>query len=149
MAIDVYQTNALSRTIEELRKRQKIAIFGDNFRYKGSLGQANIRSHPDSFGIPTKHAPSTFDSSYLSDAEYDWYVDRLAEVKLKLLMEIERKIELASRFDEKFALIIPEAQLGSGLAKLQTKAPKCYDYVNTWLLEILDLYECVFHYRNY
>ncbi len=100
---------------------KSLYLFGDNLRRRGKKGQAQIRDCLNSFGIATKHKPSTTDDSYFSDKDLSYvYNDFAALNKL-----------LKSGFYN--TLVIPSDGIGTGLAKLQEKAPAILAFINVVL----------------
>jgi hypothetical protein len=94
-------------------------VFGDNDLKKGKQGQAVIRDEPNAFGIPTKKIPSLALDAFYQDEEYQDNVRKI-DSKFEELMEVSRNFE---------AVCFPKAGLGTGLAKLDTKAPKTFLYL--------------------
>lgn len=100
----------------------KIYVFGDNNQRKGKGGQATIRDNENAFGISTKLKPSNSDDAFMTD-------DAFEENKRVIDSDIA-KIKNDGR-----PIIFPKDGLGTGLAKLKTKAPKTYAYLKQRLLE--------------
>lgn len=99
-------------------------VFGDNLNKTGHGGQAIIRDYPNTIGIPTKKYPSNHHKSFMTDNEF--------EENKNAIDQSFRKIEL--RIREGYYIVLPRNGLGTGLAKLEEKAPK----TNKYLLEKLD-----------
>ena len=95
-------------------------LFGDNLTHKGKKGQAIIRDEENSFGIITKKYPNNNESSFFTDNDIEKFKDIL-DRKLEIV-----KIHLNS---SKFDKVICNENIGAGLAKLDTLAPKCYEYM--------------------
>ena len=107
-------------TVKDIQKNSnKIFIFGDNLLKKGKLGQAIIRELMNAFGIPTKKAPSTTTDSYFTDDELE---DNKLYINAAFL-----KIETGKD------IFLPQAGLGTGLAKLAEKAPETLKYIQSIL----------------
>lgn len=102
--------------------KDKVFIFGDNLTGKGKAGQAIIRDEPNAFGIPTKKAPSTNDNAYFTDNEYEQNIKAIDEA----INKIPRNKEI----------VIPEDGLGTGLAQLETRAPKTFEYLNKQIAKL-------------
>lgn len=108
-----------------------IFLFGDNTydrtisKHIPTMTQAVIRGLPNAIGIDTKKNRYTSDSSYLSDNDYDWFVNH-----------VNGQINLAISMNKTIA--IPFGGIGTGKAKLKEKAPKCYEYLNNKLNDLLN-----------
>lgn len=94
-----------------------IIVFGDNLIGKGKAGQAIIRDESNALGVPTKRLPSMEQSAFFSDKQDEYDV-----VKNKL-------IYLWNEHKKGKVIILPEAQIGSGLAKLEQKSPKINELI--------------------
>jgi transcription elongation GreA/GreB family factor len=97
-------------------------LFGDNLQQKGLGGQAKeMRGEPNTIGIPTKKKPSMSEDSFFTDKEFS---------------ENKKAIDDAfSKIPKGSVVIIPKSGLGTGLAKLESKAPKTFAYLNAKLQE--------------
>lgn len=106
-------------------------IFGDNDIRKGCKGQAIIRNCPNSQGIPTKKLPSFSNSAYYTDTD-------LESNKRKILIAIEI---LITRIDnEKYSVIyFPADGLGTGLSKLDQKAPETLKFLNDIIFDVFGI----------
>jgi hypothetical protein len=94
-------------------------VFGDNFEKKGHGGQAIIRDYKNTIGVPTKKYPSNHNSSFMTDDEFE-----------KNKKEIDKaffKIRDAIKND--YFIALPRDGLGTGLAKLEEKAPETNQYL--------------------
>jgi hypothetical protein len=96
-------------------------VFGDNDVEKGCGGQAIIRGQPNAFGIPTKKLPSLKEKAFYSDDEYDQNKAKIIK-RIKLLYRTLKQGQYST-------LVLPEAGLGTGLAELNTRAPKTFSYL--------------------
>ena len=104
-------------TRKEVQKnRHKIYVFGDNLQHVGYGGQAKaMRGECNTIGIPTKYAPY----QYFHECDYD-----LALPIIKMYFdEIKNHLEMGR------TVVIPKDGIGTGLAKLEEKAPKIWKYV--------------------
>lgn len=104
-------------TREEIQADRSIYyLFGDNTIRQGYGGQASsMRGEPNSIGIVTKRFPSNRFDSFFFDHDFDEaiaYIDR----------------DFAS-IPEGVTVVIPSDGLGTGLAKLDTQAPKIFNYI--------------------
>lgn len=105
-----------------------IFIFGDNDIGKGLGGQAVIRDQPNAFGIPTKKLPFMSEGSFYTDNEYK-------HNKAMIDAAIENIKEHLPAYK---GIIYPEAGLGTGLAELDTRAPKTFEYLNEAVQNLFD-----------
>jgi hypothetical protein len=99
-----------------------IYVFGDNTKRVGIGGQAQIRNNSNAMGIATKLAPSMEESAFMNDAD-------LANNKTVI------DADIAKIKDTGKSVVLPKDGLGTGLAKLQEKAPQTYAYLKQRLLE--------------
>tara|TARA_X000000950_G_C13494255_1_gene489075 strand:+ start:144 stop:548 length:405 start_codon:yes stop_codon:yes gene_type:complete len=98
-------------------------VFGDNDIKKGKKGQAVIRDEPNALGIPTKKFPSFNISSFYYDSEFE-------DNKKKIDLAINNIIK--NFMKKKYTrLVIPSNGLGTGLSKLNIKAPKTFKYLES------------------
>ena len=106
-------------TREDVRANPlKLYIFGDNFQRVGFGGQAYaMRGEPNTLGIVTKVSPNMNKASFLNDTQhyYDCLLD-WAAMFAKLHRELERDT----------TIVIPVDGIGTGLAELETRAPRCW-----------------------
>lgn len=114
-------------TRDYVRKHpHKTFLFGDNIIGKGLGGQAaEMRGEPNAVGIPTKKKPAMTEDSFFTDNEIltnTNYIDMA-------FMHIER---LGNK-----VVVIPEDGIGTGMAQLQKRAPKTYEYLQN-KLEMLE-----------
>jgi hypothetical protein len=112
-----YYTTALLKANPD-----KIYVFGDNITQTGKGGQAIIRDEENAFGIPTKVSPNTYEKAYFTDKMYEGAVF--------LIDTAIEKIKADGR-----TVVFPKDGLGTGLAKMQEKAPETYAYLKQRLLE--------------
>lgn len=108
-----------------------IFIFGDNDQRVGYGGQAKaMRGEPNSVGIRVKKYPSMDEQAFYTDTE-------LMNNILKIDSDINKLTELShSGWKD---IIVPSDGIGTGLAKLPTKAPKTFEYLNTILRQKFDI----------
>jgi hypothetical protein len=90
-------------------------VFGDNFANYGYGGQAReARGEPNAVGIATKRSPGFEKGDYLSDDDLlDWERDTDGAWT-----------KLFDCLDEGGTVVWPEDGIGTGLAKLDEKAPR-------------------------
>ncbi len=100
---------------------KKLFIFGDNLLGVGKGGQAIIRDEPNAYGISSKYDPG---ESY-SD-------DRLLENIQHINSEVDILLRVKGDFD---AIVFPAMGIGTGLAALQTRAPRTFLYLCKVLLD--------------
>ena len=98
-------------------------VFGDNDIKKGKKGQAVIRDEPNALGIPTKKFPSFNISSFYYDSEFE-------DNKKKIDLAINNIIKnfMMKKYTR---LVIPSNGFGTGLSKLNIKAPKTFKYLES------------------
>lgn len=94
-------------------------IFGDNDVQRGKKGQAIIRDEPNAFGVPTKKRPSFDSDAYYTDAELERNKSKIDRAFFVIMTE-------RSKYK---GIFLPENGLGTGLAKLQQKAPLTLKYI--------------------
>ena len=102
----------------------KLYIFGDNLLRKGSgpgSGQAVIRHCQNAHGIATKREPNNMPYAFFSDKE-----DEFAAVESDFLSLLEKA-------DDYSVIVLPQAGLGTGRAKLQDKSPGIHAYIAEWM----------------
>lgn len=103
-----------------------IFLFGDNVARVGMAGQAKeMRGEPNSVGIPTKYAPHMFPNAFMTDNRLDFNIERINEA-FSLLPPPPKTI------------CIPVDGIGTGLAKLQEKAPRTFAHL-TRCFEFIEL----------
>lgn len=104
-------------------KPDVLFVFGDNMMHQGLGGQAKeMRGEPNVIGIPTKWFPSMRKDSFFSDG--DWNVHEVKSKIVKGFIIIEKHL-----MDGK-DVILPSAGIGTGLSKLQSKAPLIYEIIS-------------------
>lgn len=97
--------------------RNKIFIFGDNLAMRGFGGQAKeMRGEQNAVGVPTKKAPDNKPESFFTDKE-------LAANK----QAIDRAF---AQIPPDKIIVLPKAGIGTGLARLEEKAPQTFAYLN-------------------
>ena len=111
-------------TREDLKSNpDNVYLFGDNLKERGKGGQAEaMRGEPNAIGIPTKKTPSRAVEAYFRDAELE-----------------ANKAAIDAAFDRIPAdknVVVPTAGLGTGLAQLQKRAPKTFEYLEQKLAEL-------------
>lgn len=105
----------------------RLYLFGDNERREGLGGQAReMRGEPNALGIATKRAPSMQPWALWTDADFK----RCAAI---IDRDVVRALEHAAAGG---IVVCPKAGLGTDRAKLPTNAPRIYQYLRAWLVEI-------------
>ena len=89
-------------------------LFGDNLLQIGTSGQAIIRGLPNAFGVPTKIKPSIEDNSFFSDERFEGNCHLINQA--------------LSKIPNDRALIV-NINIGRGLAELNKRAPKTYNFL--------------------
>lgn len=109
-----------------------VYLFGDNLSdaengYVPYKTQAVIRGLPNAIGICTKRDRYTRDGSYLNDGDYGWFT-----------VHVDTQIRVAINSGKNIAL--PTMGIGTGVAMLREKAPRCYSYLQSKLIELVNKY---------
>lgn len=98
-------------------------VFGDNLQRYGCAGQACIRHQPNSFGIATKISPTASEEAYFSN-----------NMNTEAIIEAEfYSLQMVAQANNYSTVVFPAAGLGTGLAKLETKAPKLLDIIDDYV----------------
>lgn len=106
-------------------------VFGDNFQRRGYGGQAaECRDEPNAIGIPTKHAPYNNTAAYFKDAEHDEIVPELTKVFTRI-EDLLRQGKI---------VVFPSAEVGTGYAMLDTKAPRIAYFIVCAIARLEQLY---------
>lgn len=96
-------------------------LFGDNVERVGLGGQAKeMRHEPNAVGIVTKWRPDMKDSSFFSDDQFEI----IRPIILNDFSRPKKHLSLGG------TVIIPSDGLGTGLARLDEVAPRCFAYLN-------------------
>jgi uncharacterized phage-like protein YoqJ len=98
-------------------EKDKIFLFGDNLKQTGYGGQAKeMRGETNAVGIPTKKEPANSLTSFFSDKEFE---------------ANRRAIDKAfGKIPPDKTIVVPKGGIGTGLAKLEEKAPRTFAYLN-------------------
>lgn len=101
--------------------RDHIFLFGDNLARRGFGGQAaQMRAEPNAIGIPTKKLPSNVEGAFFTDAEFEQNkaaIDRAFDRLSRMRPTVEQVI------------VIPADGLGTGRARLESRAPLTFAYL--------------------
>ena len=117
MKIEIFKGNW---TINDVNSNiNKIFVYGDNNARIGKGGQAIIRDLPNTFGIRTKKGPSKKPAAY--------YTDNELEINKKNILE--DIINLKSKAFKDSIIVFSDGGYGTGLASLNEKAPKTFEYL--------------------
>lgn len=117
-------------TIDDVKNNDDcLWLYGDNDIKKGKGGQAIIRDEPNTCGIPTKKFPNNFEKSFYTDKEYD---DNCKKISLAF-----KKVRIILKLKSYKSIVIPIAGFGTGLAKLEIKAPKTFLFLNNELKKLV------------
>lgn len=105
-------------------------VFGDNMALRGLGGQAReCRGEPNAIGIPTKWQPSMTPDSFFCDDDLDDVGPTIDGAFL----------ELASHLRKGGTVVWPRDGVGTGLAKLEEKAPAIFKYIQDSLEQLENL----------
>lgn len=121
-AIKVQDTFSVSDT--ERKSNSAIYIFGDNTMRRGNKDQAVIRHCDNAYGIVTKKLPEMSVQAFFTD-------DELVENKKIIEADIRNILD---NYEGKL-VVFPSAGLGTGLAQLNTRAPKTFQYLSKRLYD--------------
>lgn len=125
-SVEYYQQNW---SVEVVRAYpNKVFLFGDNVldaksKFKPKSTQAVIRGEPNAIGIPTKRNRYTTPGSYFNDAEFNKF-----KAGVDKAMSDARKAIADGKI-----VVIPANGIGTGAARLQQTAPRCFEYLQTEL----------------
>lgn len=107
--------------------RDWLYVFGDNFARRGKGGQAVIRDEPNACGIATKRLPKWSEDAYLTDADYDEWVQQNEDARNRI------EAHLASG-----GVVVWPIGIGMGRANLQSRAPEILDKIHAWVWDWRD-----------
>lgn len=113
----------------------KVFLFGDNLERVGMGGQAGaMRGEPNAVGIPTKKSPAMGEDAFFTDDEFE----ENCKVIDDALMDVWQLWldYVATYCTKEIAIVIPSDGLGTGLAELDTRAPKTFAYLEERLAEL-------------
>ena len=97
-------------------------LFGDNDLKKGLGGQAIIREYSNTIGIPTKKYPGRCEHHYYTDDEFETNCQKIDMCIYYICVKIS---------SEKYnTIVFPKDGFGTGLAELDKRAPKTFEYLN-------------------
>lgn len=105
-------------TREMLRSNPEILfVFGDNLIRRGLGGQAKeMRGEPNAVGIATKRLPSMGKGAFFTDEDFESWKN----------FSEEAFILLRIRASQEKLIIWPMQGIGTGFARLRSKAPKIW-----------------------
>jgi DNA polymerase elongation subunit (family B) len=104
--------------------KNMVFIFGDNDLKTGLGGQAaQMRGEKNTIGIPTKKKPDITDDSYYTDDEFEQNKKKI-NFAVSLII---REIRMGK------TIVLPSNGIGTGLARLQEKAPKTFKFLQATL----------------
>lgn len=110
-------------------------LFGDNDQRRGLGGMAkDFRGEPNVFGIRTKHAPLRAHWAYYTDTD-------LEKNRASILQDIASVVRKMQNYR---AIWIPKS-LGTGLASLQSTAPRTLEFLKGQLKMLRDKYSYCLH----
>lgn len=98
---------------------ETLYVFGDNLERVGLGGQAKeMRGEPNAIGLPTKLLPSHNNNAYLTEEH----------LILIIITNTDDVDKLIHHLDHEKIVIWPTDGIGTGLAKLEEKAPNIFNY---------------------
>ena len=110
----------------------KLYIFGDNDLRKGKGGQAIIRDCENAFGIPTKRKPSMEEDSFYDDSVFNTPKEFLSLEIYNQYTELFESVcvDILYKMRGYEVVVLPADGLGTGLAQMDKKAPKLWEWLN-------------------
>lgn len=117
-------------TREYIQKNPEVLfVFGDNDQRWGDGGMAKeFRDEPNSIGIRTKKYPGIQDKHFYSD---DGYEENCAK--------IQEDVDRIRKAFRQYAIIYIPDGIGKGLAQLQKRAPKTYQFLQEQISKLREL----------
>ena len=107
-----------------------IFVYGDNDLRRGKGGQAIIRDLPNTIGLRTKRMPSLSDNAFYTDQEF-------SQNKIKIDEDIAK---IKDCLQNGKIVVFSQGGYGTGLAKLDQKAPQTFQYLQDKLSELERMY---------
>lgn len=102
-------------------------LFGDNMARRGYGGQAcAMRGEPNAVGIPTKRYPSNQPTAFFRDEDFD---------DAKQAID-DGFVRAAAHLNAGLPVVLPQDGLGTGLARLDTAAPRIRRYIDRCILRL-------------
>ena len=121
------KTERIILKAEVQKNRKTLYVFGDNDTRKGLGGQAKeMRGEPNAIGVTTKKYPSNDESSFKLDAEL--------EANKKAITADINKVIAEWNTGKYTNVVVP--QIGVGMAKLPTRAPKTFAFLQQELARL-------------
>lgn len=103
-------------------------VFGDNLIGKGYGGQAKeMRGEPNAVGIPTKLLPDMSIASFFRNDDYDRAKPWIDAAFMRLFAHAA----------DGGSIVWPTDDVGTGLAKLPTKAPKIWRLIAVYKFALI------------
>lgn len=119
----------ITRDIVQTSK-STLFLFGDNLTQKGYGGQANaMRGEPNAIGIPTKRTSGIREEDYFSD---DYFIENIMYIGHAFAIVKKRVFDDLSIT----TVAIPTMGFGTGMAQLQTRAPRTLKYIDEKIEEL-------------
>ena len=107
-------------------------VFGDNLTGRGLGGQAReMRGEPNAVGIPTKRAPHMGEDAFFTDAHFLDFADAITS-------PFRRAADCIRSGGE---VVWPEAGIGTGLADLERRAPRCWRHLERCRMRLQEIAE--------
>jgi len=132
-----FQRRILRRDLRD--NPDSLYLFGENEARTGFGGQAKeMRGEPNAIGIRTKRLPSDSHSAY-------WIEDAANDGTAYRLMIDADLAQVIRAIERRQPIIIPEAGLGTGLARLETYAPRTFAHLQHKIKQLVRLAE---HFDN-
>jgi hypothetical protein len=123
-----YQKHITRKDVQDNFPR-RLYLYGDNMERRGFGGQAReLRGEPNAIGVPTKRTPNMGDLAFFTNEDFDD-----AEVKNSIDFATDMAFAWLAAGGE---VVVPKDGIGTGLAQLEVRAPKIFDYINDRLKKL-------------
>ena len=131
--VETYTGTWTRKSVEN--QQDKVFLFGDNTddrintKYIPATTQAVIRGLPNAIGIDTKKSRSLFSDAYFTDDDFE-----------EFKKGVDEAINKAKQSGKPIVIPVDEngnPNIGTGKASLQTRAPKCFNYLQSELNKLL------------
>lgn len=111
---------------------EKLFVFGDNLLERGFGGQAKeMRGEPNAVGLPTKRSPSMCESAFFASHPRDY-------LKVQIHARAAQN-RLWEHVVNGGVVVWPNSGIGTGLAQLETRAPRIFAFYSRFLELLQDV----------
>jgi len=116
-----------------------IFVFGDNSMRVGKGGQAKeMRGEPNALGVRTKEKPLFSEDAYWTDKGN--YSNRMTRTERNCELIWEDLLKVLYLLRENKTVVFPKDGIGTGMAELETRAPRTYKYLQDRINELFKEY---------